>query len=412
MDNSVLFGLAATSILTSVYALLTFVLSGHVALRVEKRDEESQSIYLGIQLLGLGIVVAVAEIQLATLIAPLQTPLPTWTHSLLLIPSITLVYLLGYVMPDVIGRNYAEYASGLINLLASIILLILTPFTWFLTKIRDFALNLLKIEDDVSTITEEELISIIEDGDSFGEGQGEMIRSVLELRQTTVTEMMVPRIDVVAIDENTSIEEARQVFLDTRHSRLPVYDGNIDTVVGLLYVKDLLDVWHNGQTKVESVAKIMRKALFVPESITADRLLAQFQRHKTHLAIVLEEYGGTAGLVTLEDLLEEIVGDIQDEYDEDEAEEFIILDEHKFRADASISVTDINHKLNIDLNDEDVDTLGGYLFTKFEHIPEVGETFETDGYAFTVEEVEGRRIRFVHIQKVQIEELAQSQPVN
>jgi CBS domain containing-hemolysin-like protein len=410
LDNSALYGLIASSILTSIYALLTFTLSGHIALRPEKRDEESQSIQLTVQLLGLGIVAAVVEIQQTTLIQPLQSPFPTWVHTLILIPSVTLVYLFGFVVPDVLGRHYAHKVAGLVKMLANLVLLLFVPFMLFLTRTRDAVLNLFKIEDDVTSITEEELISIIEEGDSFEEGQGEMIRSVLELNQTTVTEMMVPRIDMVAVDKRTSIAEARQVFLESRHSRLPVYDGNIDTVIGLLYVKDLLDVWHNGQTTVQSVEEIMRKALFVPESITADRLLAQFQRHKTHLAIVLEEYGGTAGLVTLEDLLEEIVGDIQDEYDDDEAEEFITLNEREFRADASITITDLNHELRVDLTDEDVDTLGGYLFTKFERIPEVGETFELQGYLFKVEKLEGRRIRTVHIQKLQPEEVDQVQP--
>lgn len=224
-----------------------------------------------------------------------------------------------------------------------------------------------------------------------------MIHSVLDLDKTTATEIMVPRIDMIAVEKSTSIAEARQVFLSNGHSRMPVYEENIDNVTGLVYVKDLLEVWHNGDTVVDSVEEITRPAHFVSEDMTADRLLREFQSNKVHMAIVVEEYGGTGGLVTLENLLEKIVGDIQDEYDADEAEEIVQVSDTEYRIDAGIVLDDLNEALDISLADDDVDTLGGYIFNRLERVPEQGETVEGEEINMQIVAVEGRRIREVFV---------------
>jgi CBS domain containing-hemolysin-like protein len=199
------------------------------------------------------------------------------------------------------------------------------------------------------------------------------------------------------LEKDTSIADARQVFLDSGHSRLPVYENNIDNIIGMAYVKDLLDVWHNGDTVAESVAEIVRPAQFVPETMTGDQLLRYFQKNKVHLVVVLEEYGGTGGLVTLEDLLEEIVGDIQDEYDEDENEEMIAVGEGEYRVDAGITLYDLEESLEIDLGDTDVDTLGGYIFQQLDRVPAEREVIVTDKLELKILSLEGRRIREVMV---------------
>ncbi|MEL6187674.1 MAG: hemolysin family protein, partial [Myxococcota bacterium] len=253
------------------------------------------------------------------------------------------------------------------------------------------------VSDQPQSITEQQLLKMVESNDELEAEERKMIHSIIQLDETTVTEMMVPRIDITAVEKATSIKDARQFFLDSGHSRMPVYDGNIDHVVGLVYVKDLLEVWHNGHTTVQSVAEIMRPANFVPEAMTGDQLLAYFQRNKVHLAIVMEEYGGTGGLVTLEDLLEEIVGDIQDEYDEDEFDEIIPMTEDTYRVDAGVSLYVLNERLDTNLEEEEVDTLGGFIFKTLDRVPDEGEIIPTEDLELTVISVEGRRIRDVNV---------------
>lgn len=250
----------------------------------------------------------------------------------------------------------------------------------------------------------EESIFLSEDGLRFlinmGDGEGiieddekQMIASIFEMGETVVREIMSPRIDIIALAVDTPLAEALDVIIRAGHSRIPVFEDNADRIVGFLYAKDLLKCYRDKQTDV-LIRAILRPAYFVPESKKVDELFHEMQTRRVHIAIVVDEYGGTAGLVTIEDLLEEIVGEIQDEYDKEPVPyQKIARDTYVFNARLDVdSVTDL---LGVDLPYADVDTLGGFIFAELGHVPETGETVTYAGWRFTVLSVESRRIRQV-----------------
>jgi putative hemolysin len=236
-------------------------------------------------------------------------------------------------------------------------------------------------------VTEEE--TVIEDEEK------EMIASVFQLGETLVREVMIPRIDVDAVPGDLPMLEALDLILKAGHSRIPVYEDTVDDVTGILYAKDLLRYLRDGRTDV-SLKKILRPAYFIPESKKADDLLRELQQRKVHMAVVVDEYGGTAGLVTIEDLLEEIVGEIQDEYDAEEptAE---TLSEHEYLFDARINLGEVNELLGAELASEGSDTLGGYIYGQLGKVPAVGDSVEVDNVRIEVLSVAGRRIKQVRV---------------
>jgi CBS domain containing-hemolysin-like protein len=218
------------------------------------------------------------------------------------------------------------------------------------------------------------------------------------LGDSKLHEVMVPRIDIVAIDQDATFEEAVEVVLKEGHSRTPLYRGSVDHIVGILYAKDLLRLIAAGGPKPR-LGDIMRPALFVPESQAVDDLLNELQRRKVHMAIVLDEYGGTAGLVTIEDLLEEIVGEIQDEFDEEEpmrtevADGEVLLDG---RADIGLLTDLVSPPLSLE-DDEEYDTVGGFVYHRIGRVPVVGDTVRVDPFEIAVVKVAGRRVGKVRV---------------
>lgn len=339
-----------------------------------------------------------------------MVPTPV-VHALLLIPLGVLTVIFGDLLPTTIGTAYANGLAPTLRPLMIGLALILRPLLALTHLINMLMLRMFGVTGTVVSASEEQILAIVDADETFEDDERKMIQSVLQLDDLTVTEMMIPRIDIVAVEKDTSIADARRVFLESGHSRLPVFEDNIDHIVGLVYVKDLLEVWHNGHTTVGSVAEIMRPVQFVPETMTADNLLHLFQREKVHLAIVLEEYGGTGGLVTLENLIEEIVGDIQDEYDEDEPQYVVKLNDNEYCFDAGVMLYEVNEELETELDDDDVDTLGGYIFMMLERVPEVGEVLLDNNLEITVKKVEGRRIREVHVRKLDITEVEKADDI-
>ncbi len=409
MDESRMYSLIAMIALVPIYALLTVSVTALINSRAEYADENQElgnrRLKLTQQLLATLILLALALTAYAALIAPLQTLWQnTWLPFIVvLVPLAVIALVFGEIAPASVGATHADWFAPVARLLMRLPLLLLRPLTWLVYRLSVLAAGMFGGKEVSNSITEEELLTLLDAGQSFEEDERKMIHSVLELDETAVTEIMVPRIDIIAVEKSTSIAEARQVFLESGHSRLPVYDDNIDHVVGLCYVKDLLEVWHNGNTVVESVEEIMRPAHFVPETMTADQLLREFKLNKVHLIIVVEEYGGTGGLVTLENLLEEIVGDIQDEYDGDEIDDIVQVGNNEYRVDAGVILDDLNDALGVELSDEDVDTLGGFIFNMLERVPERGEMIELETLALRVDKVEGRRIREVFVTKRMLE---------
>jgi putative hemolysin len=246
-------------------------------------------------------------------------------------------------------------------------------------------------------ITAEELRLIVERGGEQGVLEAEeeqMINAVIELGDRRVHEVMVPRVSVTGIRADASFEEAIDVVIEEGHSRIPAYEESIDEVVGILYAKDLLPYLKSDAAPRPSLRALLRPPVLVPESMTIDDLLHELQRRKVHIAIVLDEYGGTAGIVTIEDLLEEIVGEIQDEYDVEEPM-VVRLSADQARIDGRADVDELGEffDLQLDLEDEEeYDTVGGLLYHRIGGVPKPGDTIEVAGLTLTVESTDGRRV--------------------
>ncbi len=232
------------------------------------------------------------------------------------------------------------------------------------------------------------------------EEEQEMIENVLDLTERTAGEIMTPRTDLVAIDVQSDLATVLDAIRKAGHSRIPVYEGTIDNIVGLIYAKDLLAEIGSPPEGFSPRAR-MRDAYFVPEMKPLRALLHEFQNQKLHIAVVLDEYGGTAGIVTLEDIIEELVGDIADEYDAARRESVRKIDENTIEADARTYVEDLNDEYELGLPEgEDYDTVGGFVFSRLGYVPKAGEDFHYENLKFTIASAEPRRVKRVRIQKV------------
>ncbi|UCF05626.1 MAG: HlyC/CorC family transporter [bacterium] len=230
-----------------------------------------------------------------------------------------------------------------------------------------------------------------EGGEGFIEENGSrLMHSIVEFGVKKVREVMVPRIDVLALDLHTSLDEVRQRVSVAGHSRVPVYDGSIDRIAGILYVKDLLSVSSDGR-KMSDLSGLVREAYFVPEGKKIDDLLREFQQTKKHMAVVVDEYGGTSGIVTLEDILEEIVGEIRDEYDQ-EAPLIRSTRKNEYIVAGRIDLDDLNAALKLSIPAEGVDTLGGFLYNLIGRVPNEGEEVQYGDIDFAISKLEGQRI--------------------
>ncbi len=266
--------------------------------------------------------------------------------------------------------------------------------------VLDFILRYSGLEGVQSLATQRKLAYIADEGGyNIEDEERQMIRQIMDFVETTVREVMVPRVDMVCAPIDASPEEIISIIKEKGHSRIPLYDGKIDNIVGILYAKDLLiEMGSNGNNI--KLSRICRKPYFVPEAKLIDELLQEFRREKVHIAIVVDEYGGVAGLVTMEDLLEEIIGEIQDEYDAEEAE-VQQLDEGVWRVMGKVSIDDISDLLDVELPDKEAETIGGLIYQLAGAIPEPGYSVEVDGgVRFVVEQVDGQRIKSVKVIKI------------
>jgi CBS domain containing-hemolysin-like protein len=257
-------------------------------------------------------------------------------------------------------------------------------------------------------ISEDEIKALVDEAerdDVIEEEEREMIHSVFEFGDTILREVMVPRPDMVAVPLQTPLQQVLELILRTGYSRIPVYDGTIDEVVGLAYAKDVLRRLHDGQAD-KPLADILRPAPFMPESMRAAECLREMRKRKSHMVIVIDEYGGTSGLVTLEDLLEEIVGEITDEYDREEPN-IEPLPDGDYRVNARLGVDEVNELLDVQLPSTEWDTIGGLLFNLVGGVPREGQEVELQGLRLRAERVQGRRIGRVRIHRLHPPEGAQ-----
>lgn len=267
------------------------------------------------------------------------------------------------------------------------------------------------LQQRLGPVTEEEIRTWVntDQGDSgLEKDEREMIYSIFQFGETLCREVMVPRIDITGLEVSATVQEAIDIFTKSGHSRVPVYEETIDDIIGLLYAKDLLRTDLTEKEKTE-IRPFLRKAYFIPESKNVDELLREMQAQGVHMAIVVDEYGGTAGLVTLEDIVEEIVGEIRDEYDQAEELEFQQMSEDEVVFSGRIDLDDVYDILGVDLTEDMADTLGGYIYGQIGRVPVGGEQIKVDGWLLTVSQVSGRRIRKVLAKRVgHISEMEQS----
>jgi putative hemolysin len=248
---------------------------------------------------------------------------------------------------------------------------------------------------------QEEILSAVEEGEKKGvvdEQEREMIESVIQFRDRQAGQIMTPRPQIIAIERNASLSEVKELLEQSGHSRIPVYDGTLDKIVGVLYARDMLK--HIGLPAEQfDIRSAMRKAYYVPETKPLRDLLRDFRLQKVHIAIVLDEYGGTAGLVTIEDILEELVGEISDEHEPQEPAQLKRISDSAWEADAKLYVEELNRVVGLNIpEDEGYDTLGGFVSTTLGRIPAPGTTFEGNGVKYTILEAEAQRVNRVRIE--------------
>lgn len=244
------------------------------------------------------------------------------------------------------------------------------------------------------------LINVRQEEDEIEDNERQMIASILEMEETLAREAMIPRIDIVALDVETEIHAALDVIIQAGHSRIPVYEGNIDHIIGLLYAKDLLPCFMERQFD-RPIRDLLRPPYFVPATKRLNELFSEMQLERTHISVVVDEYGGTAGLITIEDILEEIVGDIQDEYDPDEDEYVQTLSDGVHILSARLDVDTLAAFLAIELPDDHADTLGGFLYGLLGRVPDQGESVQYGGWLFSVVKLDGRRIEQVRVELIE-----------
>ncbi len=246
-------------------------------------------------------------------------------------------------------------------------------------------------EDDQPSEAEvEAFIDVGEEEGILEEDDSQLLRSIVDFGETQVSEVMTPRTDMICTSSETTIADLRDLVSEEKHSRVPVYQDTMDRIIGVAYARDLLEAWREGRDN-EPVGDLLRPPLFVPETKKIDELLKEFQENRVQLAVVVDEYGGTAGLVTLEDLLEEIVGEIQDEYDEEDPL-LVRQDDDSFLAGAMLDVDEFTDLFGLPDTEGDYDTLGGLAIAQLGHFPEAGETFDFHGVTIEIVEADERRI--------------------
>jgi len=313
-----------------------------------------------------------------------------------------LILLFGEITPKYIALKNASEISQRVSAPIRAFQLVVMPVVALFSSITNLVSTVLGIATKRLFISEDEIKTLVEVGQEHGDLEAEekeMITSIFEFGETAIHEVMVPRIDMVAVEEGTPIEEVVSLIREQGHSRIPVYRERIDNIIGILYAKDLLA--HMGRHEDESLAALVRDALFVPESKKIDEMLREFQREKVHMAIVVDEYGGTAGLVTMEDILEEIVGEIQDEYDT-ELPLWQKSPDGTIEVEAKISLDELNEIMGEEAfpTSEDYETLGGLIFQSTGNVPEPGVTLEYGNYILVVKDVSNRRVGRVRISRV------------
>lgn len=367
------------------------------ALNVAERfDEVLLAILIGNNIVNLAsaslaTIVATEVLHLGASGAPIATAVMT-----------ILIIIFGEILPKSYAKENSESLTLAIGTIYYYMIIIMKPLIKIFMVLKDFVAKLYRKKDDEPSVTEDELNVIIDTMEEEGvlqQDEVEMLQSVLDLSETFVKDIMTPRVDVIAVDVHDSTEHIKNVFLEEKYSRIPVYDESRDNIVGILYERDLFSaIIERGSTEDIVIADIMRDPMYVSYTMRVSDLLTRLQLEKQHLAIVADEYGGTAGLVTMEDVLEEVVGEIYDEHDEEE-QFFTKKSDTLYEVKADIELDELFDIMGIDLDiPEDAYSLGSWMYSKIEDIPDIGDMYQYHNLVFTIIEVEDRRIKRVKIE--------------
>lgn len=312
---------------------------------------------------------------------------------------LTLVLLIfGEVMPKSYAKDHADKLTRQFSGFLHSVIFIFTPFIFFFDGLKKLMEKFSK-KDSAPSVTEQELkvmIHEIEDEGVLEGGEGELVRSALDFDETTVDEAMTPRVDIVSIEKNADVEEIKNVFFEYHYSRLPVYEKDVDNIVGILYEKDFFKAYL--QEATFSVESLMQTAMFVPPQMKISELLKKIQAANVHMAIVVDSYGGVEGMITLEDIVEELVGEIYDEYDVVSYEvQKISPDTYRVRAD--MGVDDMMEKIGYTPKnlESESNTVGGWLLENFGKVPKVGNSFEFENLVIKVTQMKGKRIYWLTV---------------
>jgi putative hemolysin len=395
-------------------------LAHHLASLKEEPTRFLSTVQVGMTLLGF-LASAVAATNLATPLYRTLKPLEPFLETQLLyglsVVAVTLLtgfanIIFGEIVPKSIAVTYPERVALAIAMPMVFFDRLFAPPVWLVNALTRLILKPLGIQPQrlAPVVSEEELRVLVEAGEEQGvieEQEKEMIQSIFEFAETIAREVMTPRVDMKCLPITATPQEAIELIRQTGHSRIPVYEGSVDNILGVLHAKDLLRLCEGASLKF-SLREVIRPAYFVPESKRVVELLQELRRQRMHMAIVQDEYGGTAGLVTLEDLVEEIVGEIQDEYDVEQEEPVQTLPDGSLLIDARMHLDDVSELLQTPLESEEFDTLGGFVFGLLGHQPQEGEVVTANGWQLRVHAVEGHRIRTV--QAIPLPEEKESTP--
>jgi CBS domain containing-hemolysin-like protein len=368
---------------------------------IQRRDQ-----LVGTILLAENALIIFAAI-LAAFISLQMADRASWWVALASAVAMTIVVVLvGEIIPKTFAAQNADRYALMIARPLALVIRLLSPLVWVFTSVTRVYVHLCNVifrtqkQMTLPLVTEEELHLLLADVKEQGvlqEEETDMIASVMALGDTSAREIMVPRIDMVCLPFDASFDEALRVAIEDGHSRIPVYQDSSDNIIGVLYVKDLLAILRADERPHGIPSAYVRPAYHVPESKKVDDLLREMKKEKIHLAVVLDEFGGTAGLITIEDIIEEIVGDIQDEYDAEEDLAIQHQPDGSLSVEGRVSIDEVSELLGVKLPTEDFDTIGGFVVGLIGKAPTVGEEVSHDGVRLRIEEVDSRRVARVRI---------------
>ncbi len=320
-----------------------------------------------------------------------------------------LILFFGEITPKTFAKHNAESFARLSIRILVLFYYLFYPFTYIINLFAKGVIKLAggKVDKEKPLITEDELefmISVSQKEGILEDKTKEMMHNIIDFKSVSVKEIMVPRTEMVCIEINRSISDLLDLIEEHEYSRIPAYEGKLDNIVGIIYIKDLIKKLKEKSIEYINLREILREAMFVPETKHIYDLFKEFQAKRVHVAIVIDEYGGVAGLVTMEDILEEIVGEIRDEYDEKEEDEFIKVGEDRFIVDAGMDLDDFCENLGIEKTEEmeEYETVAGLVYDLADRIPTEGDEFELEGkYRIKVLKVSGKKIEKVEVRKIE-----------